>query len=43
MKQPFGTLPDGQQAFLYWIGDSHIQAAFTDLGAAIVGHNAERI
>ena len=36
MKQNFGRLPDGRQADLYWIGDEYTQAAFTNLGAAIV-------
>ena len=36
MKQNFGRLPDGRRADLYWIGDEYTQAAFTNLGAAIV-------
>ena len=36
MKQNFGRLPDGRQADLYWIEDEYTQAAFTNLGAAIV-------
>ena len=36
MKQDFGRLPDGRQASLYWIEDEYTQAAFTNLGAAIV-------
>ena len=36
MKELFGTLPTGEQAFLYTITDGHITAVISDFGATIV-------
>ena len=35
-KQPFGTLPGGEQAFLYTISNGKLRAQITDFGAALV-------
>lgn len=36
MKQSFGTLPSGAEAFVYTIGTGRIRAAIADLGATLV-------
>lgn len=36
MKEPFGTLPTGENAMLYFISSGGITAAVTDYGAALV-------
>ena len=36
MKELFGTLPSGEQAYLYTISNGHITAVISDFGATIV-------
>ena len=35
-KRPFGTLPNGEQAFLYTISDGCLTAEVSDFGATLV-------